>query len=52
MEDKVRVLLCRKVSSLLVLLFFAVHTNEVTDAVISLHDTLKVDVVRVSFALP
>ena len=52
MKHKVRVLLSRKISSLLVLLLFTVHTDEVTNTIISLHYALEVYVIGVSLALP
>lgn len=51
-KNEVRVFLSRKILLKLVLLFFAVHTDEVTYTVITFHHTFKVDVIRVSLALP
>ena len=52
MENEVWIFLRRKVSLLLVLLFFTVHTDVVTYAVVTLHYTFKVYVIRISLALP
>ena len=52
MKDKVRIVTRGKISRLLVLLLFASYADEVPDSFITLHYTLKVYIVRVSFALP